>query len=44
MGKMDHNDNRDVKQTTLREQLEETGVKLTKDEIKNALGPFEVAL
>ena len=44
MGKMDHKDDGDVKQTAFREQLEETGVKLTEDEIKNASGPFEVAL
>ena len=44
IGKKDHNDNEDVKQTTFREQLEATGVKLTEDEIKNASGPFEVAL
>ena len=42
MGKMDHNDEGDVKQTAFRE-LQETGVKST-DEIKNATGPFEVAL
>ena len=44
MGKMDHKDDGDVKQTAFREQLEETGVKLTEEEIKNASGPFEVAL
>ena len=44
MGKMDHNNKGDVKQTSFREQLEETGLKLTEDEIKNASGAFEVAL